>query len=247
MSTIEGYILCTAPRSGSTMLCRLLTATGVAGKPESLFHRPSLSDWCAGLNLVPDTPLAQIIAAARQTGRAGTGMFGLRLQRHSAPFFFDQLATLYPDHDSDHARLTAAFGNLRFLHLTRADKVAQAVSLLRAEQSGLWHKAPDGSEIERTAPPQEPHYDAPAIAEHVASFKAYDDDWRNWFKSQNITPHRITYDALSDDPLRALTGILNHLDLDPKQAENITPRTAKLAGATSAAWIRQFKADQANP
>lgn len=247
MSRIDGYILCTAPRSGSTLLCRLLAATGVAGKPESLFHRPTLTDWCHGLNLAPDTPLPQIITAAKLAGSADTGMFGLRLQRHSAPFFFDQLATLYPDHKTDHARLTAAFGNLRFLYLTRTDKVAQAVSLLRAEQSGLWHKAPDGTEIERTAAPQEPAYDANAIARHVATFQGYDSAWRNWFATQNIKPHKVTYDDLCQDPQNTLAHGLKALGLDPVHAQNITPGTAKLADGTSAAWIRQFKADTANP
>ena len=29
----------------------------------------------------------------------------------------------------------------------------------KAQQTGLWHIAPDGTELERVAPAQEPHYD----------------------------------------------------------------------------------------
>ncbi|HEX6473857.1 MAG TPA: Stf0 family sulfotransferase, partial [Candidatus Limnocylindria bacterium] len=34
------YLLCGTPRTGSTLLCGLLTSTGVAGRPESYFRQP---------------------------------------------------------------------------------------------------------------------------------------------------------------------------------------------------------------
>ena len=43
MAKYESYVLCTSPRSGSTLLCKLLAATGVAGNPDSYFHRPAVS------------------------------------------------------------------------------------------------------------------------------------------------------------------------------------------------------------
>src|SRR5215218_666735 len=33
------YFVCATPRSGSTLLCKSLAATGVAGKPEEYFER----------------------------------------------------------------------------------------------------------------------------------------------------------------------------------------------------------------
>ena len=38
MADFEAYVICTSPRSGSTLLCKLLVATGVAGLPASHFH-----------------------------------------------------------------------------------------------------------------------------------------------------------------------------------------------------------------
>lgn len=247
MSRFDGYILCTAPRSGSTLLCRLLTDTGIAGAPSSLFHRPTLADWRRGLHLASNTPLPRIIAAAQLAGSAQTGMFGVRLQRPSMPFFLEQLAILHPGESTDHARIRATFGTLRYIHLTRPDKVAQAVSLLRAEQSGLWHKAANGAEIERTGPPQSPKYDATAIAAHVATFQGYDQAWQTWFAKESITPHRVSYDDLSKDPQTVLANILQALELNPAPAQGVTPGTAKLADATSADWIRRFKAAAAKP
>jgi LPS sulfotransferase NodH len=35
----SSYVVCATPRSGSTLLCALLGATGVAGRPEEYFER----------------------------------------------------------------------------------------------------------------------------------------------------------------------------------------------------------------
>ncbi|MEM7269766.1 MAG: Stf0 family sulfotransferase, partial [Pseudomonadota bacterium] len=47
MAAYASYVICTSPRSGSTLLCSLLKASGVAGAPESLFHEPSVEAWRA--------------------------------------------------------------------------------------------------------------------------------------------------------------------------------------------------------
>lgn len=37
---VEAYVICTAPRSGSTLLCRMLGATGIAGQPVRISTSP---------------------------------------------------------------------------------------------------------------------------------------------------------------------------------------------------------------
>jgi len=140
MAKYDSYIICTSPRSGSTLLCKLLAATGVAGNPDSYFHRPSISDWLADLGLtqkasVPERELLEaIFRAVIAKGTLDAGIFGLRLQRHSFDFFTEKLAVLYPEHSNDAERFQAAFGRTLFVHLTRRDKVAQAVSYVKAQQ-----------------------------------------------------------------------------------------------------------------
>jgi len=40
LSSINAYLICGTPRTGSTLLCDLLRATGIAGRPESYFRLP---------------------------------------------------------------------------------------------------------------------------------------------------------------------------------------------------------------
>ena len=51
MEKFDAYIICATPGSGSTLLCDLLTDTGVAGHPNSFFRRESISDWAQYFNV----------------------------------------------------------------------------------------------------------------------------------------------------------------------------------------------------
>ncbi len=250
MAKYNSFIICTSPRSGSTLLCKLLAETGVSGMPDSYFHESSLDDWLVDLGLEaeetepePET-LSRIFQAAIEKGSNGTGLFGLRLQRHSFDFFTDKLAVLYPDLPADRDRFAAAFGRTLFIHLTRPDKADQAVSYVKAEQTGLWHRAPDGTELERLAPPADPVYDVDEIRAAYERFDRFDREWQAWFEAQQIAPLRITYDDLSADPQGILRKVLEALGLDGSIAKAVMPGVAKLADATSEDWVRRFRRER---
>ncbi|MEN0000012.1 MAG: Stf0 family sulfotransferase [Pseudomonadota bacterium] len=242
------YIICTSPRSGSTMLCKLLAATKAAGNPGSLFHNPTIDAWCAyyGLDAAAypskQKLLEAIFSAAKVRGKGGTDVFGLRLQRGSFAFFMQQLGFLHPGQASDLARLEAAFGPTLFIYLTRDDKLDQAISCVRAEQSGLWHRNSDGSELERTAPPRDAGFDADAIKAHMDEFSAFETAWQSWFETQGISPLTVTYDRLSREPQAILTEIVSALGLDASIAADVPVQTAKMADETSLAWRTRFEA-----
>ncbi|HKY94718.1 MAG TPA: Stf0 family sulfotransferase [Kiloniellales bacterium] len=252
MTAYDSYVICTAPRSGSTLLCKLLAATGVSGNPDSHFHRQSLEHWLADLGVTPQPALSELelvqlaFRAAIVEGTRG-GMFGLRLQRHSFGFFIEKLALLHPGYANDVERFQAAFGRTLFIHLSRQDKVEEAVSLVKAEQTGLWHRAPDGTELERLSPPKEPVYDAAAIRVHLEEVTAYERDWRQWFASSGIDPLRLTYEELAADPVETLRVVLDRLGVGRQAADGVQPGVAKLADDTNRDWVARFRAEQLNP
>ena len=245
MTFFDSYILCTTPRSGSTFLCGLLRKTGCAGDPQSYFHRPSLADWRDGLHLAADCNLKSIFDQARHVGSGNSDIFGLRLQRHSFDFWMTQLTALHPEQSSDVGRIEKAFGTTAFIHLTRQDKIAQAVSLVRAAQSGLWHRNADGSELERLKPSQELHYDRAAISREMAELTAFDHAWRDWFETENITPINIDYETLAAAPADTIHQIFDHLGLDVNQVQNLEPPTAQLADDINLEWARKFMRETA--
>ena len=226
----------------------MLAATSVAGDPGSPFHRETAEGWADALGLTPATDrqalLKAIFTAVLPQGRGQTDLFGMRLQAHSRDRFTAALAELHPDLATDTARIKRAFGRTAFLYLKRDDTLARAVSYLIAQQSGLWHRAADGSELERTAPSKPPTYDAAQITAQIAEFDAQNAAWEAWFTANAIAPHRISYDGLSADPQATLADVLTALDLDPVLARTVSPGTKKLADATSADWIDRYRAEQ---
>lgn len=246
---LTSYMICTSPRSGSTLLCRLLAATGVAGKPESYFHTPSIDRWIEAYGIDSTAyasdcdALRRIVAEALRQGRSGTDLFGLRMQRGSFPYFMQQLHALKPDLASDGACIEAVFGPTLFIHLTRDNKLEQAISRVKAEQTGLWHLGSDGAEIERQAPHKDPVYDGAAIAKHMAEFEAFDAQWTDWFARTGIKPLTVRYMELSADPHGVLKRLLCKLDQDPGLAARTEIPTEKLSDDVSGDWAARYIAE----
>ena len=234
----RAYLLCTAPRSGSTMLCGMLKATGVAGAPQSFFHRPSMADWARSVDLPETAPLADILTAIR--GTATGGLFGVRLQQHS---FAHLMGVLAPFGATDRARIEAALGPTTYLWLRREDRLAQAISYLRAQETGLWHRNADGTDLERLERGRVPGYDADAITAQIEAFAAADRAWSSWFADQALEPLTLTYETLSAAPHATLRTVLEHLGQDPARADPVAVPTRKLADATSDTWSARYRAE----
>jgi LPS sulfotransferase NodH len=243
----SSYIICATPRSGSTLLCDLLASTGVAGKPHSYFRNEDASYWAELWGVPRPHQLGNAeferayLAAMIREGTAETGTFGLRMMWSSIADASKRLDTMEGNQADVAARFAEAFGTTLYIHLSRQDKLAQAVSLIRAEQSGLWHRAADGTERQRTAPPRTPIYDADRIAELLNELQIDDAAWTDFFSMRGIDPLRLTYEALAANPKKALKEILSALGRDPKASERMVVQTSKLADADSSAWADRYR------
>lgn len=243
----SSYIICATPRSGSTLLCDLLTSTGAAGKPHSYYRNEDASYW-AELWGVPrphrldDAGFEKAyLSAMIREGTAGTGVFGLRLMWSSVADASRRLDAIKGSAADVAARFAEAFGPTLYIHLSRQDKLSQAISLVRAEESGLWHLAADGTERERTAPPRIPLYDGDRIAEVSRKLQGDDIAWTDFFSRREINPLALTYEALTADPREALAELFRALGQDPAGAERMLVQTAKLADADSLEWAARYR------
>jgi len=247
----HAYIICATPRTGSTLLCRLLKSTGRAGDPDSFISR-FIPEWAEAWGVPPAESLSQeefarvYLDAAIKAGQGGTDMFGLRLMRENVADLDRFIDLVHPGLTPGSARFERAFGPLLYIHLSRRDKVGQAISLVKAEQSGLWHVAPDGSELERLAPPAEPYYDFARLHREVLELEGFDAEWNTWFAQQGIEPHRIVYEDLSADPAGELARLCVALGIEAPDAVDVKPAVAKLADATSREWAQRYRREAAS-
>jgi len=241
------YVICATPRTGSTLLCDLLAGAGVAGQPDSFYRKQSIGDFISlwGLDLAPpyegEAFERTYLAAALRDGLAGTDQFGIRIMWPSLPEIDARFTSLFPEARTTPERLAAAFGAPVYIRLSRKDKLAQAISRVRAEQTGLWHRHADGSERERVAPERAPEYDAKAVAAGIAEAEMYERNWTDWLEAHDITPVTLFYEDLADRPHATLAALLAALGHDPSLAKRAEVKTARLTDAINRDWAERFR------
>jgi LPS sulfotransferase NodH len=246
MAKIASIIICATPRSGSTLLCGLLADTGIAGRPESWYRRQNIADWARQWGVAGEHAAFEraYLAAVRRAGSGAGGIFGLRLMWGTVPELRKRLMLLYPDAAADASLFERAFGAPLYLCLSRQDKVAQAVSRLRAEQTGLWHLGKNGTEYRSAEASGAEHYDASALERLLEEVRADEAAWDDWFGRQGIEPFALTYEALTAAPQKWLADILEAAGADTAFASHIESKTVRMADATSRDWAERFRQER---
>jgi LPS sulfotransferase NodH len=219
-----------------------LDSTGVAGHPESWFRRQDEPEFAARWGIADPSDgtfgYAGYFRSAAAGGSTPNGVFAARIMWGTMDEVIAHLAPVYPDQaGSDSGLLAAAFGRTRFVYLTRGDVVAQAVSLLRAEQTGVWFETTD----ERQEPAGEPGFDFGEVRELVRQIKDHNAAWEAWFGAAGIQPYRVLYEDLDAEPVRVASGVLGFLGLDLPAGREITVRHKRLADELNARWIESYR------
>ena len=173
--TDRSYLVCATPRSGSTLVCQALKATGVAGRPEEYFEallrsgrprRPeeyftgvddqSILDHLDQMSRGEDgaqrspmwsrTAYDRYLEWAMETGTTANGVFGAKLMWGYFGDFVSLLRNIPEYRDLPLAELLpAVFPGLTFVRVVRANKIRQAVSLWKAVQTASWRN--EGSSV----------------------------------------------------------------------------------------------------
>ncbi len=118
------YAIVTSPRSGSTYFCDLLESTGIAGYPTEHLRLAAqeLARYC-------DFDYLRLLHNLLQYRTTDNGVFGTKLISH---FLFEFKQSRF-----DFKQIFSSLD--KFIFLTRRDKLAQAVSLILAQKTDIWH------------------------------------------------------------------------------------------------------------
>lgn len=255
----KSYLVCATPRSGSTLLCELLSATGVAGRPAEHFeHLQATSlprqprQYFEGLDapevfehLAPSVPgrprprgaFAEAFPEVLRSGSTPNGVFASKVMWGYLPDLLLGLRELPGLGDlRAHEALAAAFPRLRYVQVLRRDKVAQAVSLWTAVQTAQWRDEGEGPDA------HEPEYVFRGIDHLVEQLSAQERAWTRWFASAGITPHVVVYEQLAEAPRQIVGDLLDALELE--RADIPDPRMRRQSSPRSLEWAARYQADR---
>jgi LPS sulfotransferase NodH len=130
--------------------------------------------------------------------------------------------------------LNEAFPALRYIQITREDKVRQAVSLWKAVQTQAWRREGEPRadvEIE---------FSFRAINYLVRLLTAHDASWDAYFLGLGRRPLKVTYEELAAAPEPTVRRVLEHLDIEvPGPLKLDGPRLEVQADELSEDWVRR--------
>jgi LPS sulfotransferase NodH len=174
---MRGYAICTEPRSGSVFLCRLLTSTGLLGRPTEYFNVDAVQT-ALGITGYPHDPEAQL-AAIPVLGATDNGVYGLKIFSSQ---FDDVRAT----------RWAERLPQLSFIHLERADLLGQAISLVRASQTQQWTSFRPAL--------GEATYDRALINDTLIGLARAQTRWAYYFARNGLSVLTLVYEEVVRDP-----------------------------------------------
>jgi LPS sulfotransferase NodH len=129
----------------------------------------------------------------------------------------------------------------RFVHLTREDFVARAVSELIARETHAFTSAKTPSKVV-----DDDDYDAVKLRRMIETTRRINAAWEGAFRTYGIEPYRLTYEALCEDPAGETAKIASFLQLQPPRAKDprlAPPRLEKQATSANVRWAERFRAE----
>ena len=213
------YVIASTRRSGSHMLGHLMLATGRLGSPLEYLQPSNLGAWQERLGT--DSPAATVRALMARRSSAD-GWFGVK-----AHWPHVEAALADPE-------LVAALDVRDWVRIVRRDKVAQAVSLVIAGQTGAW--------ISFVRARRRPEYDRDAVASALRSVHAADAAWDQFFAASSADPYVVVYEELLADPDAVLAGVCERLGV-PAPTEPVRAATERQATDVNEEWRARFLAE----
>jgi trehalose 2-sulfotransferase len=222
-------------RTGSTLLCRALEETQIAGVPREWLHT-----W---LGEQEGNNPGEVQMRLWESGSTSNGVFG---QKHSfyEPHFSHLIETFrqFPDcpaHERNRAQIwECAFPNHRHIFMTRRNKVRLAVSWWKAIQSQEWHRRTGESpkSVDLTD-----GYSFDAIHHLYRECSMREAGIQEFFSEGNIVPLTIVYEDFIYEYEKTVRKILEFLGLDHTNVKLSPLSLARTADAISEEWVQRFR------
>ena len=239
---VRSYLICAIPRSGSYLLCDMLTASGVAGNPNEYFSDSYQRHWASRWGT---TDYGSYLDRVVEIATTPNGVLGVKTHPWQFNHFARQASGRAPVRYAERPRLLERwFPDMHYVWLCRKDRLRQAISYTKSLQTNIWWDA-DSEPVPNAKPkPEALAYDFDLITQSVARMVEEEDTWRRYFASVGADPLVIYYEDLIADPDRSVRSVLRMLEVDPAvdyRAESASFR--KQADDITTSWVSKYRSE----
>lgn len=228
------YLICATPRSGSYLLCEALTRCGMAGRPAEYFWHGHAPYWRQRWGVTDER---QYLEAAIAEATTPNGVFGAKTVWAYLEYLTAMLRSLHDRPDlGTHDLLMATFPNLRYVSLTRRDKVRQAVSHWRARHTNIWMWKENRPPVEKPL-----GFDPIEIDRLLEGINAEEMAWQRYFREAGVSPLRLQYETLAAAYEDTAHQVLEYLGV-PRPAGLVSGERhlKRQADAQSERWVQEY-------
>jgi LPS sulfotransferase NodH len=243
-------VIASSPRSGSSLLAEAFAATGQAGAPDEYFNGSTVAEAADQLGVPRYTPAERVRRQVKRAALRPDWRLSLRIEAASLDGY---LAYLYAHRTTPNGVFSVKvhwshFAELcergllledlpqpiSWVHLSRRDLIAQAVSFARASRTGQWNTKRVPNRYRQLSL----EYDDAAVERcyrHVAEAAA---QWPRFFDRAGITPIDVVYEDLDAEYESTVRRTFEALGIDVDEIAE--PELQRQRDGMNDDWIRRF-------
>jgi trehalose 2-sulfotransferase len=229
------YLIFFTPRSGSYLLCEALTTSGLAGFPGEYFSATQMDHLAKRWGISRQSDYLEALFRNRTTAN---GVFGAKVTwRHFGAFVaksrdIERCRALPPA-----VLASTLLPGLRYVWLTRRDKLRQAISFSKALQSGVWSVT--GPAI---ADRHDPQYDPGSITSLLQRINDDEMRTRTYFSDNGIEPFTVVYEDFVSRYEPTCSELLKYLGVEPPEEFRLPiPTLTKQRDSHTEEWMRRYE------
>ena len=221
------YLIAITPRSGSSLLTELLSATNVAGNPEEWFNPSNLQGI---LENCPCNNIDDYLTFLKTAQTTSNGIFGAEASFFQLRLVLAEIKfrTLFPA------------SNFSCIYLSRKDFIRQGISLYKAVASGFFHafqhgKNKDNSQVD---------YSSEEVKKWIVHILHQEAHWEQFFIQNKLSPMRIYYEDLTSDYRDVVSQVLSYLDIECSVEMPTAVKNKKISDKSSELYYDRILAEE---
>ena len=192
------YMVCCQPRSGTHLLRRLMRGVDAGAPWEHFVFLP-----------IKDNKNSKYIDSVETLYKRGmkNNVWGAAVHWQDYMPGMERLKKISGLEDVENFEvLNALFPGIKFIYLYRLNKVKQAISLVKARQSGMYTFSDQAKDFKF-------RYSKEDIEKAILKFSKWEAEWLDFFEKSEVVPHFLSYEFLCEDKAKSIGGILDFLDI----------------------------------